>query len=62
MLYLKMKDIKTDHKLLEIKTKLEDVINEKNDRQKILEELILLLKVYKKILIKFIMLVMKNFI
>ncbi len=35
----KNKDIQTDHKLLEIKTKLEDVINEKNDRQKILEEL-----------------------
>ena len=35
----KNQDIRTDHKLLEIKTKLEDVINEKNDRQKILEEL-----------------------
>ncbi len=35
----KNQNIQTDHKLLEIKTKLEDVINEKNDRQKILEEL-----------------------
>ena len=35
----KNEDIQTDHKLLEIKTKLKDVINEKNDRQKILEEL-----------------------
>ncbi len=35
----KNNDIKTDHKLIEIKTKLDDVINEKNDRQKILEEL-----------------------
>ena len=34
----KNKDIKIDHKLIGIKTKLEDVINEKNDRQKILEE------------------------
>jgi murein DD-endopeptidase MepM/ murein hydrolase activator NlpD len=39
----KNEDIKTDHKLLEIKTKLKDVINEKNDRQKILEELDLII-------------------
>ena len=35
----KNQEIKTDHNLIEIKTKLKDVINEKNDRQKILEEL-----------------------
>ena len=40
----KNEDIKTDHKLLEIKTKLKDVINEKNDRQKILEELDLIIE------------------
>ncbi len=40
----KNEDIQTDHKLTEIKTKLENVINEKNDRQKILEELDLIIK------------------
>ena len=43
----KNKDIQTDHKLIEIKTKLEDVINEKNDRQKILEELDIIIKSLK---------------
>ena len=43
----KNNDIKTDHKLMEIKTKLEDVINEKNDRQKILEELDQIIKSLK---------------
>ena len=43
----KNKDIQTDHKLIEIKTKLEDVINEKNDRQKILEELDLIIRSLK---------------
>ncbi|MEC6996816.1 MAG: peptidoglycan DD-metalloendopeptidase family protein [Pseudomonadota bacterium] len=43
----KNNDIKTDHRLMEIKTKLEDVINEKNDRQKILEELDQIIKSLK---------------
>ncbi len=43
----KNKDIKIDHKLIGIKTKLEDVINEKNDRQKILEELDLIIRSLK---------------
>ena len=44
----KNKDIQTDHKLLEIKTKLEDVINEKNDRQKILEELDIIIESFAR--------------
>ena len=43
----KNQDIKTDHNLIEIKTKLKDVINEKNDRQKILEELDLIIESLK---------------
>ena len=43
----KNKEIQTDHRLIEIKTKLEDVINEKNDRQKILEELDLIIRSLK---------------